>query len=141
MEQFFKRYRGRTFKFGETVEVYWNLNVENAFSIRCAANKLVSAHCSSVTLTNCEFIVGEAGRQSAIRKEKQEVHTFVRGKVVSVNQSCPSELDQVVSYEPYKHGFLFREGTSTPVNSASSVHCEANYCHVSASEQDLLEDL
>ncbi|MCM3358075.1 hypothetical protein [Psychrobacillus sp. MER TA 171] len=61
MEQFFKRYRGRTFKIGETVEVYRNLNVENAFSIRCAANKLVLAHCSSVTLTNCEFIVGEAG--------------------------------------------------------------------------------
>lgn len=140
MVGYFKSYRGRMVKVGEMVEVYRNLNVPNCFSIRSAARKLVLAHCSSVSLTDCEFIVMEGGRQTTINKQQKQVHAFVRGRITGINQPCSSSLDQVVSYNPYQQNTFFDLETHKAVHFASAVHLEGKYCRVSASEQKEFED-
>ena len=137
-EMIFKSYKGRTIRFGEEVEVYRNLNINNGYSIRSAITKKVLAHCSKVTLANCVFIISESGRQLPIRKNQKQVHAVVRGTILGVNGEKPSELDMGVSYNPYLTDSFFRLNTLSPVLTASLVHCEDKHCYVSAREQEEL---
>lgn len=139
MQKYFKSYKGRMVRVGEVVEVYRNLNVSDCFSIRSVSRKQVVAHCSSVTLTDCEFIVMEGGRQYTLRHQQKQVHAFVRGKIVGINEPCSPSLDQTVSYNPYEQNTFFTLETQQPVKTAGAVHCEGKYCRVSASEQSTLE--
>lgn len=82
----------------------------------------------------------EGGRQTTIQKKQKQVHAFVRGKIVGINQPCLSSLDQVVSYNPYQQNTFFDLETHKAVHFASAVHFEGKHCRVSASEQEQLED-
>lgn len=134
----FKPYKGRTMRFGEQVEVYRNLNINDGYSIRSAITKKVLAHCSRVTLSNCVFVISESGRQLTIRKHQKQVHAVVRGTILGVNGEKPSELDMAVTYNPYQQDSFFQLDTLNPVLTASIVHCEGKNCYVSSSEQEEL---
>ncbi len=135
---FFKPYKGRSVRYGEEVEVYRNLNINDGFSIRSAKTKKVLAHCSKVTLSNCKFIVSESGRQLTKRKQQKQVHAVIRGKIVDINKERSQSLDMTVNYNPYQFDTFFQLDTLIPVLSASLVQCEGKYCYVSADEQEVL---
>ena len=104
------------------VQVYRNLN-NGLISIQDLSTGLVLGHASAVDLQRATFIVREAGRQQVIREQRKNVHAFVRGKVISIQNFQPykgrslrvnrlSDLQDLqvsnmwtttkVSYNPYK---------------------------------------
>jgi len=104
------------------VQVYRNLN-NGLISIQDLSTGLVLGHADAIDLEEANFIVREAGRQQVIREQRKNVHAFVRGKVISIQNFQPykgrslrvnrlSDLQDLqvsnmwtttkVSYNPYK---------------------------------------
>ena len=104
------------------VQVYRNLH-NGLISIQDLSTGLVLGHADAIDLEEANFIVREAGRQQVIREQRKNVHAFVRGKVISIQNFQPykgrslrvnrlSDLQDLqvsnmwtttkVSYNPYK---------------------------------------
>ena len=104
------------------VQVYRNLN-NGLISIQDLSTGLVLGHAYAIDLEDATFIVREAGRQQVIKEKRKNVHAFVRGKVISMQNFQPykgrslkvnrqSDLQDLqgsnvwtttkVSYNPYK---------------------------------------
>ena len=104
------------------VQVYRNLN-NGLISIQDLSTGLVLGHADAIDLQRATFIVREAGRQQVIKEKRKNVHAFVRGKVISIQNFQPykgrslrvnrlSDLQDLqvsnmwtttkVSYNPYK---------------------------------------
>ena len=104
------------------VQVYRNLN-NGLISIQDLSTGLVLGHADAIDLQRATFIVREAGRQQVIKEKRKNVHAFVRGKVISMQNFQPykgrslkvnrqSDLQDLqgsnvwtttkVSYNPYK---------------------------------------
>jgi len=104
------------------VQVYRNLN-NGLISIQDLSTGLVLGHADAIDLEEANFIVREAGRQQVLKEKRKNVHAFVRGKVISIQNFQPykgrslrvnrlSDLQDLqvsnmwtttkVSYNPYK---------------------------------------
>ncbi len=108
------------------VAVYFNLHKET-FRVRAmqGANKgRVIMHADRVTLKDVKFKVSEAGRQRVIREKRKNVHAFVVGELVSVdNRPIVGEL---ITYNPYVYNTFVTAFDKTPIKSAQTAHliCE-----------------
>ena len=129
---YFEKFKDRNVEIGQIVEVYRNLNVSNAFSIRCAKTKLVLAHCTNVTLQNTKFVVSEKMRQRVLNDKRRNVHAFIRGELVSYNHAIPTDLKPVY-YNPYKTETFIMSDTKEPVYEAGMVFVEGKYAYASES--------
>tara|TARA_Y100000310_G_scaffold232063_1_gene234801 strand:- start:6275 stop:6709 length:435 start_codon:yes stop_codon:yes gene_type:complete len=90
------------------VYVYWNLH-KNCWSVKQGGK--VKGHVDKLTLKDCRFLVGKAGRDRVRREGKKNVHAGVSGYVEPPlpwwvgNRAC------FVTYNPYKHDtFIQRTG-------------------------------
>lgn len=114
--------------------VYWNLT-RRCWSVK-QANGKVYAHAGCLIVANARFVVREGGRQKVILTKQKNVHAFVRGQVVYMDDmndhimsgEYPSvrtmkvEKWRRVSYNPYYAGhFYFDEEGKPPATAASEV--------------------
>jgi hypothetical protein len=76
------------------VEVYWNLH-KKCFSYRLSGGKVT--HARSLLLKDVKFAVQPAGRERVLREKKKNVHAFVRGTLLYVQNI--KEMEDVV-YAP-----------------------------------------
>lgn len=108
----YKQYKGRQIDFSKPVKVYRNLN-NGLFSV--VQGNIVVAHVDSITLTDVSFKVSEAGRQRVITTKQKNVHAYVVGKVVAVNDLQLKNIDNNtpsrIRYNPYKFGYFYSEVT------------------------------
>lgn len=80
---YFASYKNRRINHIQRVQVYRNVNKAGVtYSIRDAKSKLVLGHTNAVLLSNCEFVVSEAGRQRVHREGKKNIHAWVEGTYV-----------------------------------------------------------
>ncbi len=95
------------------VSVYRNLHAKtDAEKYSIKQKGLVVAHTNCLMMQNCEFVVGEKGREQVLRKKRKTVHAYIRGKIidniiyfgdikVASHQFCV--LAHHIKYNPYKH--------------------------------------
>jgi hypothetical protein len=87
------------------VRVYYNLN-KKCFSIQSKTSTgwRVTDYKNTLTLSNCKFIVSEAGRQRVLKTKRKNVHAYVEGELLDFNCiNWWNRKDFVdVSYNPYK---------------------------------------
>lgn len=77
------RYKNRHLRPSRPVEVYRNLSIipgAVVYSIR--QDGKVIGHDANITLSDCEFVVQEAGRKRVIETGHKNVHAYVRGSIV-----------------------------------------------------------
>ena len=89
------------------VDVYRNLRA-NKYSIRHKGK--VIAHASNVTISQPEFVVSSAGRERVRREGRKNVHAFVRGELIGVNEETILDVTPNISYNPYTHETFQRNG-------------------------------
>lgn len=104
----YQSFKGRQIDFTQQVEIYKNLH-NGLFSIR--QNGLVVAHVESFSLIDTSFKVSKAGRQRVIREKKKNVHAFICGKLLDVNNISKDNhtfeqmaFNNRLSYNPYRAG-------------------------------------
>ena len=100
----YQRYKGREINPDVPVKVYKNLH-NGKMSVQ--QDGVVVAHVDTITLRSVNFKVSESGRQRVLTERKKNVHAFVTGFVVYVNEpvlAATKRLNRRVSYNPYKCG-------------------------------------
>jgi len=102
--------------------VYRNLH-KSCWSVRNRATGRVERHMDSVTLHDCTFHVGRAGRLRVLAKGRKNVHAWVSGTYDSKSQ--PERFRKTkpwvrVRYDPYLYG-TFVDEIGNPILSASRV--------------------
>ncbi len=119
------------------VDIYYNLH-KSCWSIRAREGEhkgRVICHAQGAEVAWLEFVVQEAGRARVVKEGRKNVHAFVRGTLVSLDQPefrHPVEdefprFDSVterietkqVSYNPYKHGSFYETETGVPIVEAT----------------------
>lgn len=106
---------------GRRVFVYRNLH-RKCWSVRDVRTRRVIAHLDTLTLSDCSFVVSEAGRQRVLRNRCKNVHAGVQGILVSVGPRA-SRGGRRVRYDPYTTAsFVTLDGD--PVHSAAWVSFE-----------------
>ena len=104
------------------VEVYFNLH-KRVFSVRSCKTGRVVHHTKNVHIRDPQFVVREGGRQRVLRERKKNVHAFVRGYAVFLDD-CPTLLNtyeklfpmvDTVGYNPYKYDSFVKLQDETPV--------------------------
>ncbi|MFG1594167.1 hypothetical protein [Halobacteriovorax sp. CON-3] len=86
---------------GKNVKVYRNLN-NGRWSVSYKGR--VVAHLEEIAIIPTKYHVNENGRQRVISKKRKEVHAWINGTVVKVeNEHSGFE----VSYDPYRYGHFF----------------------------------
>ena len=101
------------------VAVYFNLN-KNIFSVQSREKESygrVIDHVESVVLKAPKFVVRQAGRKKVIEEKKKNVHAFVVGEI-SPNGIDTEQLEEIITYNPYKYENFVKEDTRQPVSSA-----------------------
>lgn len=101
------------------VEVYRNLHAE-CFSVREAHGKVV-AHVFKAFMGPSDFVVQPAGRAKVLESGTKNVHAFVRGPRITVEQG--DLMLQRVMYNPYVMDsfWVYRDGKRIPVTRADYV--------------------
>ena len=103
----YQSYKGRSIDFSKPVKIYKNLH-NGLFSVM--QNNLVVAHVGSFLMRNVTFKVNEKARQRVILEKKKNVHAFITGTLLSVNESPLFRVDQKITYNPYKYdSFVFAD--------------------------------
>lgn len=103
----YQSYKNRSIDFNKQVKIYKNLH-NGLFSVM--QNNLVVAHIESFTLNNVVFKVNESGRQRVIKEKKKNVHAFICGLLVDVNQALSQDKLSTISYNPYKASNFYFKG-------------------------------
>lgn len=108
----YKQFKGREIDFSKPVKVYKNLN-NGMFSV--VQGNIVVAHVDSITLKSVSFKVSETGRQRVIATKQKNVHAYVVGEVVAVNEQQPKSIGthtpSRITYNPYKFSYFYDEVT------------------------------
>ena len=117
-------------------KVYFNLH-NSKWSIKdCATNKVVG-HADKVCLSNVVPLVSEAGRRRVLRDKEKNVHAFLVGDLVHVENfksyrgrwadaihgeypTVPKN-GTVITYNPYKFTNFVVADTSEPIQSVKMV--------------------
>lgn len=115
------------------VKVYYNLH-NHKWSIQ--HNGLVLGHADEVVLTNVTPKVSQAGRERVLREKKKNVHAFLCGDLVNVNNfvsfrgrsvaashiEVEPDCNEEITYNPYKYDKFVDKKTEWAMVSASMVH-------------------
>ncbi|WP_339343513.1 hypothetical protein [uncultured Psychrobacter sp.] len=108
----YKQFKGRKIDFSKPVKVYKNLN-NGLFSV--VQGGVVVAHVDTITLKAVSFKVSEVGRQRVIATKQKNVHAYVVGEVVTVNEKQPKNIGthppSRIMYNPYKFSYFYGEVT------------------------------
>lgn len=117
-------YKGRTIDFNKPVMIYKNLH-NGLFSVKQGG--LVVAHIESVLLANVSFKVNDSGRNRVIREQKKNVHAFIIGYILNVNNTPASLLKRAITYNPYKFNyFYFKDNSDKAIlNKENLVYCDS----------------
>lgn len=101
------------------VKCYYNLHkkVFSVVSLQGDDYGKVVYHADQVHLSDCQFVVSEAGRQRVIREQRKNVHAYVKG-VLSIPVSCETQ----VSYNPYKTASFYIKATGDNISQCQSAH-------------------
>lgn len=106
-DMLYQSYKNRPIDFNKQVKIYKNLH-NGLFSVM--QNNLVVAHIESFTLNNVVFKVNESGRQRVIKEKKKNVHAFICGLLVDVNQGFLHDRLSAISYNPYRASNFYFKG-------------------------------
>ena len=99
----------------------------------------IVARVTAIEMTDCSFFVSEAGRQQAIREQRQNIHAVVRGRFVAacVEEPPTEQLIQRhiavlssgddISYHPLRSRHFLNRETGLPVFSARTVVVVGRY--------------
>jgi hypothetical protein len=91
-------------------DVYLNLH-KKSWSVRSREKDnygKIYAHRKIVIIKNPIFVVNEGGRQRVLREKQKNIHAFVRGELVSADEtyaelkSFPLDRATHVAYNPYQ---------------------------------------
>lgn len=82
---------------GKQVRVYRNLH-QDCWSVQHKG--LVVAHVNTVKLKNVRFVVQQGGYERFLREGTKNVHAFVVGKLVEINNPNPDRTGTEVVYNP-----------------------------------------
>lgn len=121
---------GRTLTLNERIDVYFNLHKGN-FSIRSCDkrnphyNKVV-AYAPSVSLTECEFKVSNAGVLEIRRDKRKSVCAFIRGYFQGVDGNV--QVKDEVYFNPYTTDTFINVKKNTTITSAAEVFCIDKQC-------------
>lgn len=118
-------FKDRKIPYEKRVRVYRNLNAgktEKVFSI--LHNGLVHAHGHSFILTDCNFIVKEAGRQRVIHEQRKNVHAYIEG-ILDESQPMMLLLNEI-GYNPYKQGSFMLKTENKPISKCKYVFFDKN---------------
>lgn len=124
--QVIKGFRGRTLQIGDLVKVHRNLN-NGLWSITAKTgeykNKVVH-HCASISISDVNFVVSEAGRARVKREGRKNVHAWCVGVITSIdNTHHNTENSKQVTYDPYKFGFFYAaDDVPSPFESLPELH-------------------
>lgn len=127
---------------GRKCSVYYNLH-KHCWSVKDQATGHVVAHADTVTLSDCEFVVNEKGRQRVLEEQQKNVHAFVRGKVTGIDMDdsmtdYPMRFENVgeaarkprnsiaIGYNPYKYSTFVNRADESPVLDSNKVVMKAD---------------
>lgn len=112
------------------VKVYFNLH-NSKWSIKDCATGLVVGHADKVCLSNVVPLVSEAGRKRVLREKVKNVHAFLMGEVIHVEnfksyrgrwiEAFHGEYPllpvngTVITYNPYKYNNFVVADTGEPI--------------------------
>lgn len=99
------------------IRVARNLH-KKQYSLR--EGKKVVGYATRLTLQNCTFEINESTRQRILRTRQKEVHAFVVGEPVEV-QDMPEGVIQI-SYNPFRQGQFYRKDSGQPISRASVIY-------------------
>ena len=102
-------------------EVYKNLH-KDVWSIR--HNGRVVNHADSVIIMKAQLVVQPSGRERVLRERRKNVHAFIRGEVILINDSTQGtalEFNVPITYNPYKQAYFYRKDTGEKVDRADFV--------------------
>ncbi|MGN7308798.1 hypothetical protein ACTHQ2_22920 [Bacillus subtilis] len=95
---------------GQRVEVYVNLHKSGMFSIvdrepksKSLTSGKVLAYAERVQLVDAVFKIAEGKYKSIIKNQCRAVCAVCVGTLVTIDAECPEDLQQVVTYNPYRN--------------------------------------
>jgi hypothetical protein len=109
----------------QKVAVYFNLH-KKVFSIKALNGPFkgrVIGHSDYVELENCTFKVSEAGRQRVLREKRKNVHAYVVGDLVGIDEQ--PICGEAATYNPYKFSTFVRSFNEEPLHKANTVQMKA----------------
>ena len=114
-----------TIDYDKRVYVYWNLH-RKIWSVRQSG--IVVDHAKTLSLYDCRFLVGEAGRQRVLAEKKKNVHAGVSGYLFEdplhvsklIHQKEFDDIESVM-YNPYKYRTFVTGYCAVPVYGAAYV--------------------
>ena len=119
---------------GQRVEVFWNLH-KHLFSVRALAGAekgRVLLHAHTVCIKKPQFVVQPGGRARVLREKRKNVHAFVRGTLVGVDEVAlgytPEDNWNRITYNPYRDTTFVWEDRSNklhPLNFAEIITARA----------------
>jgi hypothetical protein len=103
------------------VDVYFNLH-KKLLSVRHKGR--VIHHSNYVKIVNPTFVVSEAGRQRVLREKRKNVHAFVRGELVALENNPEDSVDnlQTITYNPYKYNTFVKKNDEVGIKTADVAH-------------------
>lgn len=112
-------YKDRTINYTKPVYIYRNLNKKGVwYSI--LQNGLVAAHCTSLKLINCIFLVNEVTRRKVLKYRKKLVHAYIKGTILEDYVYPPGDPCKVI-YNPYEMDTFTNVYLDVPVKKSSTV--------------------
>lgn len=87
---------------------YWNLH-KKLWSVRDQKTKKVIHHLTSLTLTDCELKVSEAGRQRVLKEKCKNVHAGIIGNLL-LGDIPTEKFGSPVTYNPYLNSSFQHKG-------------------------------
>lgn len=125
---------------GHRVEVYVNLHKSGMFSIVDREPKSKSltigkvlAYAERVQLVDSVFKIAEGKYKSIISNQCRAVCAVCVGTLIAIDTECPEDLQQVVTYNPYRSG-NFHTPAGDIVEKAKRIHLERQAGFIEANE-------
>lgn len=118
-------FKGRTLEAGDRVFVYKNLH-NGKFSVKNVETGLVVGHADSLALTDVAFKVSQAGRKRVLTEKVKNVHAGIEGTYSPAHLFSLEVTTNLVTYNPYKHGYFYDRDTEEAIFKAKEVYFAAS---------------
>ena len=97
------------------VYVYFNLH-KKVWSVRQSGR--VIKHCTHIILSDCKYLVGQAGRKRVLKEKRKNVHAGISGYVVSGSISGIPDYSEEVIYNPYMYSCFVEKESKVEVTTS-----------------------
>ena len=118
------------------MEVYRNLKFKDriVYSIRDPKTRLVLGHASDLLLTQCKFVVNQAGRKRVLKEKKKNVHAWISGSLSVIHAGDDRIFSDgtKVQYNPYTNSQFEMAECGEPVVEANLVYINETGVYASA---------